>query len=60
MPQNTNAADERPIPSQAEGEAEPGNTETGIRPVPSQAEGDVETIDQDLAEKSKQRSGPKK
>jgi hypothetical protein len=59
MPQNTNAADERPIPSQAEGEAEPGDTETGVRPMPSQAEGDVETIDQDLADKSKHAPGPK-
>lgn len=59
MPQNADAADERPIPSQAEGETEPGATETGIRPVPSQAEGDVETIDQDLAEKSGNAPGPK-
>lgn len=60
MPQNANSADERPIPSQAEGEAEPGVTETGLRPVPSQAEGDLETIDQDLAEKSKHEPDPKK
>jgi hypothetical protein len=58
MPQKTNAADERPIPSQAEGEVEPGAA-TGVRPVPSQAEGDEETIDQDLAEKSKGTAGSK-
>ena len=53
MPQDTSAADERPIPSQAEGEVEPGAVSAGLRPVPSQAEGDLETIEQDVAEKSK-------
>jgi hypothetical protein len=53
MPDNKTAADERPIPSQAEGESDPKAIDTGTRPVPSQAEGDAETIDQDLAEKSK-------
>jgi hypothetical protein len=52
MPINTSAADERPIPSQAEGETEPGTVDAGVHPVPSQAEGDLETIEQDLAEKN--------
>jgi hypothetical protein len=59
MSQNTSAADERPIPSQAEGETEPGTVATGVRPVPSQAEGDLETIEKDLAEKSKGAAGSK-
>jgi hypothetical protein len=59
MSQSSRAADERPIPSQAEGEVEPGGVATGERPVPSQAEGDVQTIDQDLAEKSKAPAGAK-
>jgi hypothetical protein len=39
------AADERPIPSKAEGPAEEN---CGERPRPSQAEGDEETIEEDL------------
>lgn len=41
----------RPIPSQAEGEVDPGPQELNDRPVPSQAEGDRETIDEDLKRK---------
>lgn len=41
MPNNdkNKAADERPVPSQAEGDDEPEDLEAN-RPVPSQAEGD--------------------
>jgi len=46
------AADERPIPSQAEGEDEDKkSTEGGTRPRPSQAEGDRETVEEDLKSK---------
>jgi len=41
------AAEQRPRPSQAEGEENPGE-KTGNRPLPSQAEGDRETVDEDL------------
>ena len=44
------AAEERPRPSQAEGEENPG-TDAGTRPTPSQAEGDRATVDQDLERK---------
>ena len=52
---DNSAADQRPIPSQAEGERSSDDLDTGLRPVPSQAEGDEETIDRDLAQKSKQK-----
>ncbi|HZU25254.1 MAG TPA: hypothetical protein VFA04_07010 [Bryobacteraceae bacterium] len=45
------AAEERPVPSQAEGEDENAPVRKGaggIRPTPSQAEGDEATIDADL------------
>lgn len=44
------AAEERPRPSQAEGEENLGS-ETGSRPTPSQAEGDRATVDEDLERK---------
>ena len=50
QPDKDLAAEQRPRPSQAEGEDEPGQ-ETGNRPTPSQAEGDLETVEQDLARK---------
>jgi hypothetical protein len=59
MPKDNSAADERPIPSQSEGEVDPGAVETGVRPVPSQAEGDEETIDEDLAQKSRAKADSK-
>ena len=46
--QNQKAEEQRPIPSQAEGEENPGSTQGGSRPVPSQAEGDEATIDEAL------------
>ena len=54
------AAENRPIPSQAEGEdpddasqdERAGNDE---RPVPSQAEGDEETVDESLRQKERRR-----
>jgi hypothetical protein len=49
-PDKNIAADQRPRPSQAEGEEEPGQP-LGNRPLPSQAEGDRETVNQDLARK---------
>ncbi len=45
------AATERPTPSQAEGEREPGRAKLPNRPVPSQAEGDLETVEEDLKSK---------
>lgn len=46
------ARTERPVPSKAEGERDPGtDTDEMDRPVPSQAEGDRETIDDDLKQK---------
>ena len=47
LPDSNIAAEERPIPSEAEGELETG-TPAGNRPTPSQAEGDLETIEEDL------------
>ena len=52
------AAETRPVPSQAEGEdvsAQQGKEKTGndTRPVPSQAEGDEETIDESLRQKER-------
>ncbi len=44
------AAEQRPRPSQAEGEENPGG-DAGNRPTPSQAEGDRSTIEQDLERK---------
>ncbi len=44
------AAEERPIPSQAEGDDPQSNGE-GTRPRPSQAEGDEATIDESLRQK---------
>ena len=44
------AADQRPRPSQAEGEENPG-TRPGNRPAPSQAEGNRQTVDDDLGRK---------
>jgi hypothetical protein len=44
------AAEERPRPSQAEGEENPGG-DAGNRPTPSQAEGDRATVEQDLERK---------
>ena len=41
------ASEERPIPSQAEGD-DPPQSGIGTRPVPSQAEGDEATIDEAL------------
>lgn len=49
-----NSAEERPIPSQAEGD-DPPRSGRGIRPVPSQAEGDEETIDESLRQKENKR-----
>jgi hypothetical protein len=48
------SAEERPIPSQAEGDDPPASGR-GIRPVPSQAEGDEETIDESLRQKDSKR-----
>jgi len=45
------AAEERPRPSQAEGEDDRAPTTKGsggVRPTPSQAEGDEATVDEDL------------
>jgi hypothetical protein len=41
----------RPIPSQAEGESDPDPSALNDRPVPSQAEGDLETVEEDLRQK---------
>ena len=46
----TEAAEKRPIPSQAEGD-DPVSSGVGERPLPSQAEGDEETIDKSLRQK---------
>jgi hypothetical protein len=54
------AAEDRPSPSQAEG-GDPADREQNrrggmdSRPVPSQAEGDEETIDQALRQKEQKR-----
>lgn len=50
-PDDQEAADQRPVPSQAEGPADAGQPGKGERPVPSQAEGDDETIEEDLRSK---------
>jgi len=44
------SAEQRPIPSQAEGD-DPIRSGEGNRPRPSQAEGDEETVDQSLRQK---------
>ena len=44
------AEDNRPVPSQAEGD-DPPKRGKGGRPVPSQAEGDEETVDESLRQK---------
>lgn len=41
------SSEERPIPSQAEGD-DPPESGSGSRPVPSQAEGDEATVDEAL------------
>ena len=46
----TESAENRPIPSQAEGD-DPTTSGEGNRPRPSQAEGDEETVDQSLRQK---------
>jgi hypothetical protein len=46
------AIEERPVPSQAEGEPEPGEDPGPGRPIPSQAEGELETVEEDLRRKS--------
>lgn len=43
---------ERPVPSQAEGERDPGSETPAERPIPSQAEGDRETVEEDLRQRS--------
>jgi hypothetical protein len=48
------AAEERPIPSQAEGDDPPVSGEGG-RPRPSQAEGDEETVEESLRQKEQKR-----
>jgi hypothetical protein len=48
----TAAADERPIPSQAEGD-DPPHAGEGSRPRPSQAEGDEKTVDESLKQKER-------
>ena len=62
MKNQNDAAESRPIPSQAEGEDpddqaqnRPGGADT--RPVPSQAEGDEATVDESLRQKEV-TSGP--
>jgi hypothetical protein len=49
------AAETRPVPSKAEGEAEAAEA-VDIRPVPSQAEGDEGTVEEDLAQKGNEQS----
>lgn len=49
---NNTAADERPIPSKAEGDDPPHSGE-GKRPRPSQAEGDEKTVDESLRQKER-------
>ncbi|HYO81349.1 MAG TPA: hypothetical protein VES20_08120 [Bryobacteraceae bacterium] len=44
----TAAEENRPVPSQAEGEDDPESQGGGTRPVPSQAEGDEATVDEAL------------
>ena len=46
------AKQDRPVPSQAEGERNPGEDTGQDRPRPSQAEGDRETVEEDLRQKS--------
>ena len=48
------SAEDRPIPSQAEGD-DPPTSRRGIRPVPSQAEGDEQTLDESLRQKDSKR-----
>jgi hypothetical protein len=48
------AEENRPIPSQAEGDDPPHSGE-GNRPTPSQAEGDEETVDESLRQKEQKR-----
>jgi hypothetical protein len=47
MAVNNKAEEDRPLPSQAEGD-DPPESGKGGRPVPSQAEGDEKTIDEAL------------
>jgi hypothetical protein len=54
MPDEKEAEDLRPIPSQAEGD-DPVTSGSGERPVPSQAEGEDEDIEQSL-QRQKQSS----
>lgn len=51
QPDKNLAAETRPIPSQAEGAADPDTKDDGTRPVPSQAEGDRKTVEEDLKRK---------
>jgi len=48
------SAEDRPIPSQAEGD-DPPTSGRGNRPVPSQAEGDEQTIEESLRQKESKR-----
>jgi hypothetical protein len=48
------AEENRPIPSQAEGD-DPPESGHGNRPTPSQAEGEEETVDESLRQKGQQR-----
>jgi hypothetical protein len=54
MPDKNLAEENRPIPSQAEGD-DPPRSGQGTRPVPSQAEGDEETVDESLRQKEQRR-----
>lgn len=54
MADNNLAEENRPTPSQAEGDDPPRDGQ-GSRPVPSQAEGDEDTIDESLRQKEQKR-----
>ena len=54
MPDTNLAEENRPIPSQAEGDDPPVSGQ-GDRPRPSQAEGDEETVDESLRQKEQKR-----
>lgn len=51
--QVSDSADQRPIPSQAEGDTKP-QSGTGTRPRPSQAEGDRETVEESLRQQEEE------
>jgi mycoredoxin len=52
MPDKNLAEDDRPVPSQAEGDDPPAAGQ-GDRPTPSQAEGEQETVDESLRQKER-------